>query len=455
MAVCIGSQITVEHPSSDLFEWCEENLVIPNPEYTKKVRMGFWTGNTPTELVLYKIVGKSIVLPYGVVGDILPYIVGEEVVHDFLEPQTVDFKGSVPLYDYQDKAVREMVKAKYGILQSGAGTGKTQMGIALACQLGVRTLWITHTQDLLLQSKERAERYIPKGLIGTITEGKVRIGEGITFATIQTLAKCDLLSLKYTWDCIICDEVHRVAGSPAAVTRYQTVLNALSARHKYGLSATVHRADGLIKTTFALIGPVAYRVPDEAVADRIMTVDICPVATGCHESDGWFNTDGTVNYQGMISALCEDSARNSQIIWTLSEQAENHVLVLSERVTHLETLYWGLPPRVREKAALIHGKSKKSDREKAIEDMRNGKKHILFATYALCKEGLDIPVLDRLHLTTPQKDYAVVTQSVGRVARTAPGKQTPVVFDYVDEAPLTLKSYKTRCRWYRKLGANL
>lgn len=455
MAVCVGNQITVEHPSNELFEWCEENLVIPNPEFTKKVRMGFWTGNTPTELVLYKIVGKSIVLPYGTLKDILPFLNDDEVVSDFPEPTHVDFGGTVPLYDYQEKAVDALVAAHYGILQSGAGTGKTQMGIALACRLGVRTLWITHTQDLLLQSKERAERYISKDVIGTITEGRVNIGSGITFATIQTLARCDLISLKYTWDCIICDEVHRVAGSPAAVTRYQMVLNALSARHKYGLSATVHRADGLIKTTFALIGPVVYQVPDEAVADRIMTVDICPVATGIRESEGWFNTDGTVNYQGMITALCENITRNNLIIWALSEQVNEHCLVLSERVTHLEKLYWGLPPRVREKAVLIHGKSKKADREKAIEDMRQGKKNILFATYALCKEGLDIPILNRLHLTTPQKDYAVVTQSVGRVARTAPGKNTPVVYDYVDEAPLTLKSYKTRCRWYKKLGANL
>ena len=32
---------------------------------------------------------------------------------------------------------------------------------------------------------------------------------------------------------------------------------------------------------------------------------------------------------------------------------------------------------------------------------------------SLAKEGLDVPRLERLYLTTPQKDYAVVTQSIG------------------------------------------
>ena len=49
-------------------------------------------------------------------------------------------------------------------------------------------------------------------------------------------------------------------------------------------------------------------------------------------------------------------------------------------------------------------KKRKAEREQAIEDMRTGKKRYLFATYSLAKEGLDIPRLDRLYLTTPQKD---------------------------------------------------
>ena len=100
-------------------------------------------------------------------------------------------------------------------------------------------------------------------------------------------------------------------------------------------------------------------------------------------------------------------------------------------------------------------KAKKVEREQAIEDMRTGRKRYLFATYALAKEGLDIPRLDRLFLTTPQKDYAVIVQSVGRVARPFKDNQQPIVYDYVDNIRSLLKSYKQRCTSYRKCGCKI
>lgn len=106
--------------------------------------------------------------------------------------------------------------------------------------------------------KARAEQYMDESLIGTITEGKVSIGKGITFATIQTLCRLDLAQYKYLWDVIVVDECHRCSGTPTAMTQFYKVLNSLSARHKFGLSATVHRSDGMIAATYALLGQVVY-----------------------------------------------------------------------------------------------------------------------------------------------------------------------------------------------------
>lgn len=97
-------------------------------------------------------------------------------------------------------------------------------------------------------------------------------------------------------------------------------------------------------------------------------------------------------------------------------------------------------------------KKGKAEREKALNDMRQGSKKYLFATYSLAKEGLDVPCLERLFLATPQKDYAVITQSIGRIARIAEGKQPPIAYDFVDDIPYLRKSYKTRCTTYRKNG---
>lgn len=457
MQVTVSNVLTVTDPTPELLMWVKRNLTVANPEYAKKARMHLWLGNTPKTLSLYETRGNELVLPFGTLRSI-PKDISDKAVFTsgFAPPAKVEFNTDVPLYDYQETAVQAMIAAKYGILQSAAGSGKTQMGIALAARLGRRTLWLCHTLDLIKQSKERAERYMSKHLLGTITEGKVNLGMGITFATIQTMCKLNLEQYRDYWDCIITDEVHRVSGTPTAVTQYQKVLNSLSARHKYGLSATVHRSDGMIQATYALVGEVAYQVPDEAVADKIMKVGVYPVGTGVQIGREALNTDGTLNYTKLITYLTERMERNALIVSTIEENEGKPSLILSDRLDHLSHLMSLLPSVMEREAVMISGKMTtkkgKAEREKALEDMRSGKKKYLFATYSLAKEGLDIPCLERLYLTTPQKDYAVVTQSIGRIARTFPGKGDPIAYDFVDDIGYLVKSYKKRCTTYRKNG---
>ncbi len=420
--------------------------------------MGLWLGNIPESLYLYGKNGDDLIIPYGCLSNLLKLCPEAKVVSTFIDAPAVDFRCKVPLYDYQKEALAALQSAYYGILQSPAGSGKTQIGIALTAALGKKTLWLTHTLDLVKQSRERAQLYMSNDLIGEISRGKVNIGKGITFATVQTMDNLDLRQYRDEWDCIIVDECHRVSGTPTAMTRFYRVLNALRARHKYGLSATVHRSDGTIAATYALLGDIAYAVPDEAVKDRVMKVSICPIATGVPISKQCMNTDGTLNFMGMLGYLSEHEARAKLVADYVKKNSEHSCLILSDRLDNLRMIMDDLPEKMRRSAVMVSGgmttKGLKKEREKAIADMRIGKKKYLFATYQLAKEGLDIPCLDRLFLVTPHQDYAVVTQSIGRIARTHPGKDTPIVYDFVDSIPYLLKSYKTRCRYYRKNGCS-
>ena len=454
MQVTVSNNIRIENPSTEIISWCQEHLKLPNPEYAKKARMGFWLGNTPKHLYLYEIHGGELVIPYGCLKTIAPLIKDAVIQSDFKSSVSIDYGDPIPLYPYQETAVKQAKNGLYGILQSKAGSGKTQMGIALIREYGKRALWLCHTLDLVNQSKERAERYMDSSLIGKITEGKVDIGKGVTFATIQTMSKLDLSRYRDMWDVIIVDECHRVAGTPTAMTQFSKVLNSLSARHKYGLSATVHRSDGMIVATYALLGEVVHTVPDEAIADKVMRVGIKPVGTGVGISRECLNTDGTLNYAKLINHLCEDWNRNDLIRGSIVDEHDKSCLILSDRLEHLETIMNMLPEWLKPRAVMISGKmtSKKgkAEREQALEDMRIGKKKYLFATYSLAKEGLDIPCLERLFLATPQKDYAVITQSIGRIARTHEGKADPIVYDFVDNIGYLQKSFKKRCATYRK-----
>jgi hypothetical protein len=239
MRVRIGSRIRIDDPSDEIVEWAEKNLRFANPEYIKKERMGFWLGRTPRELQMYEWYGNQLTLPFGVCRELMPMLGGAHVECEFQQDADVEYGGyRVPLYDYQETAVKRMLEAKYGILKSTTGSGKTQMGIAMIKALRKKALWLCHTQDLLNQSRSRAMMYMDKKMLGTITEGKVNAGEGVTFATVQTMANLDLDQYKDWWDVVIVDECHRVASSASTFTRYERVLNHLAARHKYGLTAT-------------------------------------------------------------------------------------------------------------------------------------------------------------------------------------------------------------------------
>ena len=458
MELIISNEITITDPTDEIRQWIYEKLRVPTPEYANKVKLGLWVGNTPRDLCLYRNSGNSIIVPYGVGTSLFyafPELEYEYARCYFAENKPVNYQASINLYPYQEKAVESLVRAQGGILQSKAGSGKTRMGIALICAMGKKTLWLTHTNELLNQSYNAAAEFIDKKLLGKITAGKMNISEGITFATVQTLSKADLNALRYEWDMIVTDEIHRACGSTNKATMFSKVLNNLAAQYKYGLSATLHRADGLIKCTYALVGGVAHTVPDSVV--NTMRVEIQRKDTGVQISRKCLDTDGTLCYAKLINYLAEHPYRNKQIsedIDALCSQGHS-IILLSDRVGHLQELYKMLPYHIQDDAVILHGKVKKQDRELALEQMRNKEKHILLATYQLAKEGLDVPCLDRLLLATPVKDYAIVVQSVGRIARVCEGKGTPVVYDYVDDIGFLEGMWKKRCTHYRKDGCIL
>jgi len=426
MLAIISNHITVEQPTSELMDWADNHLVITNPDYYKAMKMGHNVRWMPKEIKLYERRGDTIVLPFGTLKDIWKFV-SKNYVLDFKETKQANITGQINLYPYQQQAAESMVQVKSGILQAPCGSGKTQMALWIIQQLNKKALWLTHTTDLLTQSITRAKQNLT-GDFGTITDGEVNIGKDITFATIQTMAKLDLQAYRHEWDVIVVDECHKAVGSPNRVMQFYKVLNNLAARHKYGVSATLHRADTMIESMYALLGKKEYEISDLDVGDAIYKAAREVILTGIDSSTAYLDTDGTMLHANLITYLVESRQRNELIASKVQNNLQNYNLVLTHRVDHCSVLR-----NLIGQGEVITGSVDKKQRADIFEKMRQGKLHVLVATYALAKEGLDIPNLDRLYLATPQKDYAIVKQSVGRIERSMPGKEQPIVYDFVDE----------------------
>lgn len=452
MNIEVGGALRITNPTPWVKQYIAKELVLTNPEWLRRQRQGLYVGKTPRYMPLFDLDGDVHVLPYGTLRTILENTDNCSVTNTFVEQATLDYECEIPLYDYQERAVNEAVEAYYGILQAPAGSGKTQMGIAIAARLGKRCLWLVHTKDLLLQGYNRAAAYMNPNKLGTIYGGKVELGTHITFATIQSMSNLDLTMYKDTFDTIIVDEVHRVAINAERVTRYRKVLNNLRARHKYGLSATLSRADGLIGSTFALMGNVVAKVEDDEVNARVMPVKILPIPTHMETSPKMLSYDGTIDYVKTVGYQTFNDERNDLIAKWMIANKDHYNLVLVDRVAHFAELIKRLPKYIQQTCVVVDGtmtsKKAKVEREMAIEAMRKRKKHFLIATFQLAKEGLDIPALDRLFLCIPHSHESVVEQTIGRIARKCEGKADAIAFDFVD--PYDVRGYKMRCRTYRR-----
>ena len=166
-------------------------------------------GSTPKRLNMYSEIDGVLVIPYGMRTTLLKLLKEHNIEYELKELHKDNYikfeeKNPLNLYDYQKLATMNVLQHRNGILISPAGSGKTRMAMNLIKQRGVKTLWLTHTLDLLRQSK-RVYREFFKNPAGEISGGKINIKD-ITFATVQTLNNVDLGKYRDEFDLIIIDE---------------------------------------------------------------------------------------------------------------------------------------------------------------------------------------------------------------------------------------------------------
>lgn len=447
MKIIVSNNIKIQEPDEKIKNYVEEKLVIKNPDYIRNERLGYSNWKTSRNLTFYEINGNELIIPFGCLTDLFQMYPLEIFENRIIQGKQITYKSNIELYEYQKQVLEKAYKRKNGIIVMPAGSGKTQTALELIAKIGLKTLWITHTIDLLNQSYNRAKSNFENIGLGKIANGKIEIGTHITFATVQTLKSIDLQSYADTWDCIIVDECHRICGTPAKSGMFYKVINKLIARYKYGLTATPYRnVKGTEKAMFSLIGKTIIELEKEVIGDKIIQAKIKKIKTNFKEiPEECQETDGTIKYAKLTTAISEDVERNKIILEILNKNKENYTLVLTDRVKQMYKLQKELGY-----GKVIDGKTKKEERESSIQEIREGKEKVLFATYGLAKEGLDIPRLDRLILASPHRDKATIIQAIGRIERKYENKTEAICYDLVDPIKYFEGMYKNRKSYYKK-----
>lgn len=460
MKIYVSCQITIREPTRIVYEWIKENLTLENPQFYKLEKMGKYTGNTPQEIKLYQAVNNGVKIPFGCIADLwkLHPVLADWVIN--INPiQKINYNSKINLYDYQERAVQAAVRKKNGILIMPCGGGKTQSGLEIIARVGGKALWLTHTQDLLNQSKKRAESVLQiDGSFGTITEGKADIGTHITFATVQTFSRMDLSQYRNEFDIIVVDECQHAAAGAETVTQFYKVLSGLTARYKIGLTATPKRADGLEKSMFAILGDVIHEVSREEVKHTTCPIVVKPIYTHfAVDFDEITDDDGNMNYNQLVEMVITDTKRMKFVADKLNEYVGNGaMIVLANRVAYFQELARMInSDKVVCLSGMGQSKKAKEERKQILEKLNNNELDCVFATYQLAKEGLDVPNLRYIALATPEKDETTVIQSVGRVGRKADGKECGMVLDFVDDFAMYYSWFMKRQGYYRKINAKV
>ena len=133
----------------------------------------------------------------------------------------------------------------------------------------------------------------------------------------------------------------------------------------------------------------------------------------------------------------------SLIINLKNKESKRKILVLSERLEHLERMKQLISDTTNYTTSNYVGGMKESKLDLAENA------EIIFSTYQMSSEGLDIPTLNTIVLTTSRKN---VEQSVGRILRKQSGYDVqPLIVDIVDELKQFKNQGNIRKRYYKKI----
>ncbi|OIP79845.1 hypothetical protein AUK45_05225 [Candidatus Peregrinibacteria bacterium CG2_30_44_17] len=389
---------------TDLYTFIRSKVNFPNPQFYELERRGFSTWNTSRMIINLETTDGVLLIPRGFLPGIenfcKSYDIKVEIDDRRILTKKISFKSSLELRSYQKNVVKSLLKEDQIILEAKPGFGKTMVALYCILKRKQPTLIVVHTKALLYQWQKRIEDCfdLEKGDIGIVGNQKWNIGNKITIASYQTLARRGIDEIKNEFGFVIIDECHHV---PAKT--FTDVVKKLSAKYILGLTATAFRRDKLDKLMTLYVGPILKSDDKSFIKDdKTKLMPTVPTILKLRSTDFQLNSGLNSNFHEIGDRLLCNDNRNNLILNDVIEALNmgGKCLVLSERVEHCQLLLDLIRQKVKGlHAATVSGKMTRKERDKLIKRMKQPRFRLLLATGKLIGEGFDWPELTHLFLT--------------------------------------------------------
>ena len=334
----------------------------------------------------------------------------------------------MPLRPYQTALIHQLYEHWQSgyrrlMLQLATGGGKTVLFAAIAQSFvthGYRVLVLAHREELITQGAAKLTA-ITGHAVGIIKAGyPFEPDHPVQVASVQTIVnRLDQVS---GVDLVVIDEAHH---STAAT--YQRILNHFPQTLQLGVSATPCRADG---SGFAdvfdemVVGPSVASLIEQGYLSqfRLLADDQPMQTTGVRSRGGDYSA-------GELAAANDAIALSGSLVGSYRKHAMGkRAIVFAINCAHSRAIAAaynnaGIP------AAHLDGTTPADERRSVLAAFSAGELWVL-SNCELFTEGFDLPALEAVQLARPTKSLSLYLQMVGRVLRTAPGKEQALILDH-------------------------
>lgn len=314
-----------------------------------------------------------------------------------------------------------------GIINLPTGTGKTVLAATMARQLGGRTLWIAHRDELIEQPKRTFAVVWPEATVGVVKAERNETDAQVVLATIQTIYRPKRLEQLGQFDFIVVDEAHHAVAPTWIRTLRELGAFSRLGPPTLGLTATVERGDQLaIGEAFQ---EVVYQLPLLEAIRKGWLVDLLfmQIKLVVNFDDIPLDASGDFDAVALHEALKKAKVADAVAEAYLRNGGGRKALVFTVSVEQARLTAEALQAR-GVAAEWVSGETPLAERRRALERLHTGETRVL-ANCAVLTEGFDEPSVSCVVVARPTRSKTLYLQMIGRGTRLYPGKDDCLIVD--------------------------